>query len=183
MSIVRCVEMPTYFGRRSILVLALLLAGCGFTPLYGEHDPAYDEELRSVQVLPIPERLGQRLAIELRDSLNPSGVPVAPRYYLIVRITTTRTESAIRNDATASREQFVYTASILLRDARKNETLFYAISNAFNAVDLVVNEYSIVVGERDAEARAARELAEDIRTRVALFLKRKKDQTEAPKRS
>src|SRR5690242_5563362 len=93
-------------GTLAALLFPLLLGGCGFTPLYGQADPVFDEELSSVQVLPIPERLGQRLAIELRDSLNPSGVSVTPRHYLIVRLTVTRSESAIRRDATASRAQY-----------------------------------------------------------------------------
>ncbi|MBV9018252.1 MAG: hypothetical protein JO058_21585, partial [Alphaproteobacteria bacterium] len=58
-------------GSRRLLLLALAAAaglpGCGWTPLYAdlETGPA-DAELRAIKVSPIPERIGQRLALGLR---------------------------------------------------------------------------------------------------------------------
>ena len=73
--------------RRVLLALALgpplALSGCGWTPLYGEpaSGPA-SEELRAIYVEPILERIGQRLQIALRNSLNPTGEPTPERYRL-----------------------------------------------------------------------------------------------------
>ena len=51
------------------------LSGCGWTPLYAESRGPASEELRAIRVDPIPERIGQRLEIALRNSLNPTGEP------------------------------------------------------------------------------------------------------------
>src|SRR5690242_21005659 len=64
--------------RRVLLALAVgapaALSGCGWRPLYAdlEAGPA-SEELRAIHVDPILERIGQRLEIALRNSLNPTG--------------------------------------------------------------------------------------------------------------
>ena len=57
-----------------LAVLATALTGCGFHPLYGARPNAdLDVDLSSISVALIPERIGQLLAISLRDSLNPAG--------------------------------------------------------------------------------------------------------------
>src|SRR5947199_891698 len=73
------------------LALAVALAGCGWTPLYADREtgPA-DAELRAIKVAPIPERIGQRLAIALRESFNPDGAPSQQRYRLDTFLTATR---------------------------------------------------------------------------------------------
>ena len=65
------------------VAVAVALPGCGWEPLYGDPEigPA-SEELRAIKVNPIPERIGQRLEIALRNSLNPSGEPTPPRYVM-----------------------------------------------------------------------------------------------------
>ena len=74
-------------GAWSLLALAAappsVLCGCGWAPLYADTEtgPA-SEELRAIKVDPIPERIGQRLEIALRNSLNPTGEPTPPRYRL-----------------------------------------------------------------------------------------------------
>src|SRR6266481_4469191 len=67
----------------------LMLLGCGWEPLYGdiETEPV-SAELRAIKVDPISERIGQRLAIALRNSLNPTGEPTTPRYQLSTTLTT-----------------------------------------------------------------------------------------------
>ena len=50
--------------------------GCGWTPLYADTETdAASQELRAIKVDPIPERIGQRLEMALRNSLNPTGEP------------------------------------------------------------------------------------------------------------
>src|ERR1700736_239591 len=79
--------------RRTLLAFAVAapvaLSRCGWTPLYAdiEAGPA-SEELRSIRVDPIPERIGQRLEIALRNSLNPPGEPSTERYRLRTALAT-----------------------------------------------------------------------------------------------
>src|SRR5216683_7816606 len=67
------------------------LGGCGWAPLYADREsgPA-DEEFRAIRVAPISERIGQKLAVALRQSLNPGGEPASQRYLLRVTLQTAR---------------------------------------------------------------------------------------------
>src|SRR5438874_2424724 len=76
----------------------LALSGCGWARLYGEAagGPA-SEELRAIYVEPILERIGQRLQIALRNSLNPIGQPTPERYRLRTTLATYLTNLGIES--------------------------------------------------------------------------------------
>ena len=61
----------------AILLCALPLASCGFTPLYGEHGvaaaPGVVEELNNVAIRSIPNREGMKLRAVLREELQRSA--------------------------------------------------------------------------------------------------------------
>ena len=63
-----------------------LLAGCGFSPLYGDDGAAtpVSAQLEQVQVAQIPERTGQMLHDTLQDDMQRDGAPVAQLYTLTV---------------------------------------------------------------------------------------------------
>ena len=63
-----------------VVAAAQGLSGCGWAPLYADIETeAASEELRAIKVDPIAERIGQRLEIALRNSLNPTGEPTPAR--------------------------------------------------------------------------------------------------------
>src|SRR5436309_7305456 len=77
-------------ARRSLLAVAvgavaLGLSRCGWTPLYADREtgPA-DAELQAIKVDAIPERIGQRLALALRESLNPDGIAAPQGYWMTI---------------------------------------------------------------------------------------------------
>ncbi len=74
--------------RRGALSLAGSLAGC-FQPLYGEAaHPGLVEDLRAIEVAPIPNRVGHYLAEDLITDLNGTGQTASPpKYRLVVTIT------------------------------------------------------------------------------------------------
>src|SRR5205085_7478197 len=102
------ISWPEMATPRLLLVLtlgaAVALAGCGWTPLYADREtgPA-DSELRAIKVDPIPERIGQRLAWTLRESLNPDGAPAPQRYRLSILLTTARSDLGIQQTGLGSR--------------------------------------------------------------------------------
>ena len=91
----------------------VLVAGCGFEPLYGRQQSGADAstELNQIAVSPIPERLGQMLRIELTNELTPKGQPRAPAYVLDVRVSESKQDLAIRKDATATRANLIITSA------------------------------------------------------------------------
>ncbi len=169
-------------GRRAFLGcvfgLPLALSGCGWAPLYA--DPATgpaDAELRAIRVAPIPERIGQRLAIALRDSLNPggnpAGEPTPQRYILRTILQTARLDLGVITQGVGTRGRFEVRAAYSLSDIRSGAQLLSGSSHVAESFDILANQYSNVVAEDDARTRAAEELRRDILTQLTVALQRR----------
>jgi LPS-assembly lipoprotein len=152
----------------------LALSGCGWAPLYGEptSGPA-SEELRAIHVDPISERIGQRLAIALRSSLNPTGEPTPERYRLQTTLSTSLTNLGIQSEGLASLGKLDVYATYNLIDSKSHKTLLVNTVHVANTFNLNPNQYSTVVGEDDTSVRSAAELNQEIVTRLALFMERR----------
>jgi LPS-assembly lipoprotein len=152
----------------------LALSGCGWAPLYGEavSGPA-SEELRAIRVDPISERIGQRLAIALRSSLNPTGEPTPERYRLQTTLSTSLTNLGIESQGLASLGKLDVYATYHLIDTKNQKTLLVNSVHVSNTFNLNPNQYSTVVGEDDTAVRSAAELNQEIVTRLALFMERR----------
>src|SRR3982074_3007272 len=116
---------------------ALALSGCGGEPLYADREtgPA-DADMRTIKVDPIPERIGQRLALALRESLNPDGVPAPQRYRLSILLTTARSDLGIQQTGLGSRGKLDANANITLRDIRTGAPLLTTTSHVAESFDI-----------------------------------------------
>ena len=154
-------------------ILGAVLAGCGFHPLYAtRQDPDLDVDLSAITVSLIPERIGQLLAISLRDGLNPSGTRVQPRYVLAVVVNASIADLAIRSDGTASRQAYSANASFSLREIAGNRIVVSGSAQANDSFDVGENPYTTIVADSDAEKRAARSMSLQIRTQIAVYMRR-----------
>src|SRR5216684_1005662 len=101
------------------LLLALGLSGLtgcgGWTPLYADFEagPA-DENLRAITVSPIPERIGQKLALALREALNPTGVPTPQHYVLRTTLQTVRSDLGVQSFGLGTRGKLDVHANYVL---------------------------------------------------------------------
>lgn len=166
------------FLRRGLgMVLGLglaVLGGCGWAPLYAdlETGPA-SEELRAVKVAPISERIGQKLALALRQSLNPTGEPTPQRYLLRTTLSTSRQDLGVQTQGLGTRAKLDAFANFSLNDGTTGAQLFAATSHVAESFDIEANQYSNVVAEDDARTRAIEGLRRDMVTRLTLFLQRR----------
>ena len=154
--------------------MAHMLSGCGWAPLYADiaSGPA-SEELRAIKVDPIAERIGQRLEIALRNSLNPTGEPTPARYRLATTLAVTLSNLGIQSQGLATLGQIDATATVRLIDLQTNGILLTNTVHVANSFDLNPNQYSTVVGEDDAGVRSVAELDQEIVTRLTLFMQRR----------
>jgi len=163
-------------GRFSTWLLVLMcgaLASCGFHSLYGGTESTqFDETLASVQVDPISERIGQRIANSLRDALNPTGEKIAKRYTLIVTLSTSTGDVAIRKDGTASRQQEIVYASFVLYGLDGSVPLFRGSARSQRSYDVGESPYSVVVANTNAQTRAAEAISAEIRDRLTVYFQR-----------
>ena len=155
----------------SILVLAPL-AACGFEPLYGNRDAPGDavfNDFHQIKIATIPERTGQMLRNELLDKLNYRGEPSQPRYELKVSVKEERRDVLVRSDELATAADLTLTASYELVDRSNNAVLAKGSPRSINRYNVLASPYATIASAEDARRRASRQLAEDIRTRLAVY--------------
>ena len=158
----------------TVVLPMLSLGACGFEPLYAKKadDSTVSADLAAVQVAPLRDRVGQQMHNFLRDRLNPQGQPTAPDYLLQVQLKETLDELGVRRDETATRANLRMDAQFFLRPIGGEATLLSGHSSSTTSYDILDNPFATTVSEDDARERALREVADDIRTRLALYFSR-----------
>jgi LPS-assembly lipoprotein len=158
-----------------------LLGACGFHPLYGEREQAIDEPaLATIRVNPIKDRIGQMLEFSLREALNPRGVTAEPRYQLAVTLSVSRVDLGIQRDASSTRGRVDVQANIQLFDTRDGKRVYASSTQSTSAFNILDDAYAAQVTEDDARARTVRDISDEIRIRLALFLQRQRAELKPP---
>jgi LPS-assembly lipoprotein len=157
--------------RRIAVLLLSALSGCGWAPLYADPEtgPA-NAELRAIRVDPIPDRIGQKLEMALRNSFNPSGEPTKERYRLQTTLSVALSNLGLISAGTATIGRVDVTATYRLSELPKGTLLQTNTIHTQNSFALNPNQYSTVVAENDAGLRSVVELDREIVTRLTLFL-------------
>ncbi len=158
--------------------LCLALAACGFHPLYGRgNDAASAAELESVYVPPLKDREGQLVHTYLTRGLNPDGRSGPTQYRLEIGLTSSTSDLGIRQDQTATRRNLTLSAQVQLHDIDTNKVVYRTTSSVVISYNIVEAHFATVSAQEDATDRAARAIADDIRTRVSVFLANRKSRT------
>lgn len=166
----------------AFLVIGLLgLTACGFEPLYGDQEQGTPTEdlLSQVSVPPLEGRLGQLVRIELTNRLTPKPAP-APVYTVNVELTKSKQGLAVRRDATATRANLIISATFALTFVGETEKLTSGVVRSSNGYDILRSDFATLAAENDARRRGARDVANEIVSRIAIFLSRAAKQTTAP---
>jgi len=153
----------------AVILSMSLLAGCGFRPLYGQHsnDPQVSLEMAGIDVRPIADRDGQLLHNALLSRLNPGGEPDHARYRLETALVVNERQVALQRDETASRASVSFTANYTLFENQTPVTNGH-ISRIFS-YDYIPQQYSNITARADVARRAAEEIANEIRNRMAVY--------------
>lgn len=149
----------------------MLLGACGFQPIYGAGESfngAVVAELAAVRIAPIADRVGQIVHNDLLDRLTPFGAPAQPRYELAVRLAESKEGLAIQIDNTITRFNLTLTATYRLEEAASRAVVAAGSIRATAAYNVLRSDFANVIAERDAQRRAAREVAEELMTRLAV---------------
>lgn len=158
------------FAAAALLALAFALPGCGFHPLYGGQRLAIqDESLASVRIMSIKDREGQILHNYLLTALNPGGQPRFPAYNLDVQLKQTTVNLGIQKDETATRANMTLNANFTLTRLADGKKVFHGQSQITNSYNILTSHFATIVSQQDATDRAARALADDIKTRLGIY--------------
>ena len=172
---------PNPVALLGLLLAALALAGCGFHPLYAPRAPNdWDPELAAIAVAPIPNRSGQILELALRENLNPGGTSVAARWRLSTTLYVGRADLGLQRNATATSSEITVTATFFVTDAKSGKPVYSSTTRAVGDFNQLNDSYATQVAADDAQDRALHELADDITTRMALFVRQQREKPASP---
>ena len=165
-----------WFVRTSLVIAVLLLTGaCGFRPLYA---PSANGDvvkgLANIQIVTIKDRVGQNLHNQLLDLLNPTGRPARPDYVLRIKLRESKERLAVRKNAFATRANLRINAQFRLTAVKKGvedmDTVFTGKSVGISSYNILNSSFATVMAEKNARRLAVRGIAQDIRTRLAVFI-------------
>jgi LPS-assembly lipoprotein len=165
----------------AVAALAGLTAGC-FQPMYAEHadgSPDLREKLMGVDLPPVDKANGSRearIGVEIRNALafklygNATGMP--PTHKLVLRFSTTRASLIVDpNTQLPTSENYGIDAQFNLVEIASNKSVMTGTTFSRVSYDMPgsYQRFSRSRAFRDAEDRAAQEIAENINTRLASF--------------
>jgi LPS-assembly lipoprotein len=165
----------------AVAALAALTAGC-FQPMYAEHSdgtPALRDKLMGVELPPVDKPNASRearLGVEIRNALafklygNATGMP--PTHRLVLRFSTSRSSLMVDpNTALPSSENYGVDAQYNLIEIASNKSVMTGTTFSRVSYDIPgqLQRFARARAVRDAEDRAAHEIAENIQTRLASF--------------
>jgi LPS-assembly lipoprotein len=161
--------------------MAALTAGC-FQPMYAEHSdgtPGLREKLLGVEVPPVDKPNGSpdaRVGVEIRNALmfklygSATGMP--PTHRLVLRFTTSRSSLLIDvNTGLPTSENLGIDAQFNLIEIASNKSVMTGTTFSRVSYDMPgsYQRFARARAFRDAEDRAAQEIADRINTRLASF--------------
>ena len=166
----------------AILGIAACTGGC-FQPLYADRSVSGSADLRSalaaVDVKQIEAPKGSdeaRLAVEIRNALlfdlTGGGAGERPTYSLVIRMNSTVSDIIV--DTTTTRpaiENYGINANYVLTEIASSKQVVTGQTFARVSYDIPGQEqrFARLRGLRDAESRAAKVIADNIRTRLASY--------------
>lgn len=155
-----------------LLVMALLLSGCGLHPLYaGGSNGAVAASLRQVEVSTIPGRNGWLMYNKLRQRLGESG-QAAPAYRLDVQLDDEIIGLGIRGDTATTRERQTLRARYQLVDLATGQVVLDATAGSDAGIDVVSSQYATVAAEQTSAENLADIVADQIVARLGLYATR-----------
>jgi len=166
--------------RRGVLLLAVtgLLAACQVRPVYAPvgspaagGKPAMVTELASIAVEAQTDRVAQVLMNELIFQLRGGSALVTPKYRLHLILTTRVSDLAIRASEDIAVAKLVsLTTTYTLTEIATGRVVTSDNVYATSSFDVTSQRYANVRSQQDAEDRAARAAAADIRLRLSSAL-------------
>lgn len=158
----------------AIGALSIVLAGC-LQPMYGElpvgGGPSLRDALRDVEIAEIEGRVGQEIRNDIIFELtggddNPVGAP-----FKLTMTISTRTQTPIVDPTTGISlvDTVALTVSYRLVDVATKKLVLTDSALARVSVDRSMQRFARLRGVRDAENRAAKVVAQQIRSRLATY--------------
>ena len=154
------------------LVVMAVLSGCGFQPLHSRLGGAEAKRMAGIKILPILNREGQILSNFLRDRLTPLGPPRQPAYILSVKLFESQQSLGVRADEFATRANLKIMAVFGLRATDGSDRVFTGQAASTSSFNILDSSFATLSAEQDARERSLRQISDEIRSRISIYLGR-----------
>lgn len=153
------------------LVPALLLGGCGLSPMYaGGGSGVVARAMAGVEVASIQGKAGYLVRNALVDRLS-AGHDGSARYRLDVRLDEKLEGLGLVSNDAITRERRTLRARYQLVDLAEDKIVLDATAGADAGIDIVSSEYAVIAAEQTALENLSHRIADQIVTRVATRLR------------
>jgi LPS-assembly lipoprotein len=155
------------------LAIGLSVSACGFQPLYGTSPTGSNvaTELSAVAIDQQDTRLGQLIRNDLLSTM--SGTAAGATRYRLQLMALDGTKTMIENDHNDNEDtrRFNYRVNVAYRliDRHTGQELNSGKTFSQVSYDRTTSDFSNVQAESNAMERAAKEVGNDIRTRLAAY--------------
>ena len=155
-----------------VLCASVLLQGCGYQPLYATRadGTSVSHQLAEVGIEQQSTRVGQLVRNEIIKSTRPAGIGGTDRYFL--KFVTASNAQTLVDTADTVHRRLAYNLSVKFQlfDAATSKPVFSG--SAFSRVpyDRLNASFANVQARTNAEEQAARQVGEEIKTRLAAYL-------------
>ena len=155
-----------------LLMVAPILGACGFRPLHADLDGTggTSEKLAAIQIAPIPGRVGQQLRNELIFKATGGDLAPPPEYRLNIAIRETVTSTLVERTGDAQRQVYNLDAKFTLTRLSDKTVVLKGSSFARAGFERFESIFSNVRARYDAENRAGKTIAQDLKARLSAFM-------------
>ena len=167
-------------GTRSLaatLIATQILGACGFSPLYRrDRESGSVPQLAAVDIPAAGDRLSQLVRNNLLDLVSPEGKPSRPLYRLSFETTESQGGVLLTRGDVITRYNMTVSVAYRLVDAQTGTELLADSITSYAAYSVLRAEFASLIAEEDARARAARDLSEQLRIRLAIYFARRESE-------
>jgi LPS-assembly lipoprotein len=155
--------------------LSALSAGCGFQPLYGPtaSGAALVDVMKTVDIAPVPGRVGQRVRNELIFGTTNGGEAAKPVYRLEIALKESLRNTLVAKTGDPLGQIYELNVEFKLVRVADHKTVLTGYSQAsapYDKAGIGGSVFADVRAQRDAQDRAARTISDDLKTRLAAYL-------------
>lgn len=167
-------ELSSVRGLAAVVGMALCLSACEVRPLYGPTTMGVPlaDELKAIEITPIPDRIGHYVRNELIFAFNGTGSETTPaRYRLDVKLKE-RVQSPIIDTVTgrATSATVFMDAEYKLTELATRKEVTSGTLMQMASYDRFSNRLSNVRAARDGEIRDAKTIADELRNKISMEL-------------
>lgn len=155
----------------ALIVAASVVSACGYKPLYGQstNAPGAQRHLESINVKPIPDRIGQMMRTALMRGLSPRAKRSVHAYDISITLDESISTLAVERNAFATRANLSLTANYELTRRADHFSLAAGSVKSVSSYNILASDFATKSARDDSRKRAIEDVSNTLRTRLAIY--------------